>query len=221
MNQGDQRRVEALTQHQDARARLMSRLRGEGVRDARVLAAMAQVPRECFVDPSQGDRAYADTPLPIACEQTISQPTVVAWMTAALEVGPGHKVLEVGTGSGYQAAVLSRLARSVFTVERHARLSDLARVRLDALGITNVRCRVGDGTLGWPEEAPFDRIVVTAAAEEVPPALFEQLRPGGVMVAPVGAEHDNQVLLRFTKDATGEVRTQHLMDVRFVPLIAG
>lgn len=199
----------------------MSRLRGEGVRDARVLAAMAQVPRECFVDASQGERAYLDTPLPIACEQTISQPTVVAWMTAALEVGAGHKVLEVGTGSGYQAAVLSRLARSVFTIERHARLSDLARVRLDALGITNVRCRVGDGTLGWPEEAPFDRIIVTAAAEEVPPALFEQLRPGGVMVAPVGAEHDNQVLLRFTKDATGEVRTQHLMDVRFVPLIAG
>lgn len=220
MNQGDARSDDAATRHHDARARLVSKLRGEGVRDARVLAAMAQVPRECFVEPSERPRAYLDTALPIPCSQTISQPTVVAWMTAALEVAHGDKVLEVGTGSGYQAAVLSRLARWVFTIERHAPLSEAARERMDALGITNVRCRVGDGALGWPEEAPFDRIIVTAAAEEVPPALFEQLRPGGVMVAPVGARDDNQVLLRFTKDASGEVRAQHLMDVRFVPLVS-
>lgn len=221
MNPSEQHRIDALALDPDARARLLSKLRGEGVRDARVLDAMSQVPRECFVDPALRDRAYLDTALPIACDQTISQPTVVAWMTAALDVGPRDTVLEIGTGSGYQAAVLARLAGEVFTIERHAALAETAQARLRELGIANVRCRVGDGTLGWPEAAPFDRIIVTAAAEEVPPALFAQLRPGGVLVAPVGSEYGDQVLLRYTKDASGAVRAEHLMNVRFVPLIAG
>lgn len=215
----EQHRFEVLARQREGRTRLLAELRRAGVHDARVLAAMAEVPRECFVTPGQEARAYEDLALPIACAQTISQPMVVGWMTAALDLHPGSRVLEIGTGSGYQTAVLARLAGTVFSVERHPALARLARARLDALGVTNVHTRTGDGTLGWPEAAPFERILVTAAPAAVPPALLAQLARGGVMVVPVGAPEATQELLRLERDDRGEVHTRHLMDVRFVPLV--
>ena len=161
-------------------------LRRHGITDAAVLHAMDEVPREHFVAATHADVAYADQALPIDCGQTISQPYVVAYMTERLAVRPEHGVLEIGTGSGYQAAILSRLAREVVTVERYRTLADAARGRLKTLGYTNVDVIAGDGLAGAPERAPFDRIVVTAAAEEVPPALVDQLGEGGVMVLPLG-----------------------------------
>ncbi len=203
------------------RIRLLMKLRSAGVNDTAVLSAIESVPRELFVADSFTSHAYDDTALPIACGQTISQPTVVAWMTAALNVNARHTVLEIGTGSGYQAAVLARLARRVYTVERHRELLKQAQARFHELGLTNIVTRQGDGSKGWKESAPFDRILVTAAAPEVPGELLAQLREGGVMVIPVGAESGSQVLLRIHKDEAGGVHTQHLMDVRFVPLVAG
>ena len=181
---------------------------------------METVPRAAFVEDLFSGQATENTALPIPCGQTISQPAVVAIMTETLEVGPRDKVLEIGTGSGYQAAILSRLARRVYTVERHPQLARLAQERLRALGCDNVSARIGDGARGWPEQAPFDRIMVTAAAEDLPAALYEQLRPGGIMVLPVGRSDAAQTLLKVIKRESGPEYIE-LGDVRFVPLLEG
>jgi protein-L-isoaspartate(D-aspartate) O-methyltransferase len=196
-------------------------LRRRGISDQAVLRAMEEVPRENFVAPGFTDSAYADQALPIDCGQTISQPFVVAYMTEQLEVGPQHRILEIGTGSGYQAAVLSRLAREVVTIERYRTLADTARERLQALGYTNVTVRLGDGMAGARDLAPFDRIMVTAAAEDIPAALVAQLTAGGKMVLPVGPRHDAQYLVKLTKQADGELTREELIAVRFVPLLPG
>ena len=195
-------------------------LRQRGIVDQAVLRAMDEVPREHFVDTLQAGSAYADQALPIACGQTISQPYVVAYMTEQLAVGPSHRVLEVGTGSGYQAAVLSRLAREVVSVERYRTLADVARGRLATLGYRNVDVVLGDGLVGLPARAPFDRILVTAAAEEIPQALTEQLAEGGIMVLPLGRHGGPQELVKLTK-THGEIGRQNLIAVRFVPLLPG
>ncbi|MBN1269497.1 MAG: protein-L-isoaspartate(D-aspartate) O-methyltransferase [Kiritimatiellae bacterium] len=189
---------------------------GRGIRDPRVLHAMSTVPRERFVPDVSLDTAYADCPLPIACDQTISQPYIVAWMTEALALKPEHRVLEIGTGSGYQAAVLAMLVDAVYTVEYHAALSKQAEELLKDLGFTNVRFRVGDGSLGWEAEAPFDGICVTAAAPEVPPSLVRQLRDGGRLVIPTGGRFIQDLVL-IEKRGNDLVRTT-LGGCRFVPL---
>jgi protein-L-isoaspartate(D-aspartate) O-methyltransferase len=194
-------------------------LRRRGIADQAVLRAMDEVPRERFA-PGGGNRAYADQALPIECGQTISQPYVVAYMTEQLQVLPHHKVLEVGTGSGYQAAVLSRLAREVVSIERYRTLAEGARKRLAALGYDNVEIVVGDGLAGAPSRAPFDRIMVTAAAEAVPQALVDQLTDGGAMVLPLGPHDGAQRIVRLTK-AGDDVEREDLIGVRFVPLLPG
>jgi len=195
-------------------------LRRHGITDAAVLRAMDEVPRERFVLSDQAEIAYADQALPIACGQTISQPYVVAYMTERLAVKPDHRVLEVGTGSGYQAAVLSRLAREVVSIERYRTLADAANTRLAALGFGNVEVVAGDGLKGVPDKAPFDRIMVTAAAEEVPQALVDQLANGGVMVLPLGPHDGSQMIVKLTKSKQGMDR-EDLIGVRFVPLLPG
>ena len=195
-------------------------LRRRGISDQAVLRAMEDVPRENFVAAGFVESAYADQALPIECGQTISQPFVVAYMTEQLEVGPEHRVLEIGTGSGYQAAVLSRLAGEVVTIERYRTLADMARERLNGLGYGNVTVRVGDGMAGAPDLAPFDRIMVTAAAETVPNALVEELADGGVMVLPLGPHTDAQRIVKLSKTKEGLSR-QDLIWVRFVPLLPG
>ena len=167
------------------------------------------------------DSAYADQALPIACGQTISQPYVVGYMTERLEVAPEHRVLEIGTGSGYQAAVLSRIAREVVSIERYRTLADVARERLKTLGYSNVTILAGDGFLGAPERAPFDRIIVTAAAEEIPKALVEQLGEGGKLVLPLGPRNGTQYIVKLTKAADGTLTREDLIAVRFVPLLPG
>jgi protein-L-isoaspartate(D-aspartate) O-methyltransferase len=196
-------------------------LRRRGISDQAVLRAMEEVPRENFVAPGFTDSAYADQALPIDCGQTISQPFVVAYMTEQLEVGPQHRILEIGTGSGYQAAVLSRLAREVVTIERYRTLADSAHERLQILGYTNETVRLGDGMAGAPDLPPFDRIMVTAAAEDVPDALVAQLAAGGKLVLPVGPRHDAQYLVKLTKQANGKLTREELIAVRFVPLLPG
>ncbi len=196
-------------------------LRRRGISDQAVLRAMEEVPREQFVGSSFTDSAYADQALPIACGQTISQPYVVAYMTEQLEVEPQHRILEIGTGSGYQAAILSRLAREVVSIERYRTLADTTRERLNALGYTNVTVLAGDGFAGAPERAPFDRIIVTAAAEEVPEALVDQLVEGGIMVLPLGPRHGTQHIVKLFKAAGGGLTHQNLIPVRFVPLLRG
>ncbi len=193
-----------------------AQIRGRGVRDARVLDAMAAVPRHLFVPESLASRAYFDEPLPIGEGQTISQPYIVAYMTEALELRGEEKALEIGTGSGYQTAVLAKLVREVWTVEVVPALAERARAVLDRLGLENVRFLVGDGSRGWPDGAPFDAIMVTAAPETVPPALEDQLAAGGRMIVPVGREFQELVLIR--RGASGLTR-EHLLPVRFVPLI--
>jgi protein-L-isoaspartate(D-aspartate) O-methyltransferase len=195
-------------------------LRRRGIADKAVLRAMDEVPRERFVESEFAGTAYADHALPISCGQTISQPYVVAYMTEQLGLLPHHRVLEIGTGSGYQAAVLSRLAREVVSVERYRTLAELARRRLQALGYDNVEVIAGDGFAGVPERSPFDRIIVTAAAEAVPPALIDQLGEGGVMVIPVGPQAGPQHIIKLTKTETGLTR-ENLIAVRFVPLLPG
>jgi protein-L-isoaspartate(D-aspartate) O-methyltransferase len=195
-------------------------LRRRGISNAAVLRAMEEVPRELFVEPDHAGCAYADQALPISCGQTISQPYVVAYMTEQLDVRPEHRVLEVGTGSGYQAAILARLARHVVTVERYRTLADAARRRLERAGLTNVTVIPGDGLAGVPDHAPYDRIIVTAAAERVPEALVEELTEGGVMVLPLGPHGDAQRLVRLTKTDTALER-EDLIWVRFVPLLPG
>jgi protein-L-isoaspartate(D-aspartate) O-methyltransferase len=202
------------------RMEFMLTLRRRGIGDQAVLRAMDQVPREHFVDPRNAENAYADQALPIACGQTISQPYVVAYMTEQLRVQPNHRVLEIGTGSGYQAAVLSRLAREVVTLERYRTLADSARARLKTLGYNNVEVLLGDGFSGEPFRAPYDRIIVTAAAESVPPALVEQLAEGGIMLLPLGPHGGPQEIVRLTKTKDG-VSRETLLPVRFVPLLPG
>ena len=218
----DRSRREAELERKNAEARMefLLSLRRRGIRDVKVLRALEQVPREIFVEAPQAHLAYADQALPIDCGQTISQPYVVASMTEALDVEPAHKVLEIGTGSGYQAAILGMLAKSVVTVERFRTLADLASARLRVLNLKNVSVRIGDGALGVPDEAPFDRICVTAAAPEVPKALFDQLAEGGRLIAPVGPEGGVQMLRLFAKQG-GNIATEDLMAVRFVPLMPG
>jgi protein-L-isoaspartate(D-aspartate) O-methyltransferase len=195
-------------------------LRRRGINDKAVLRAMEEVPRERFVEAEFAGRSYADHALPIACGQTISQPYVVAYMTERLDVYPVHRVLEIGTGSGYQAAVLSRLVREVVTVERFRTLADAARVRFETLGYRNVNVIAGDGTAGYPDRAPYDRVMVTAAAEEVAEAWIEQLRPGGVMVLPLGSHGGTQRIVKLVKTEDG-VQRHDLIAVRFVPLLPG
>jgi protein-L-isoaspartate(D-aspartate) O-methyltransferase len=213
-----------MTTDPAARAERMMRfifaIRAHGVTDPKVLRAMERIDRGAFVTGLFADRAYDDTPLPIACGQTISQPSVVALMTEALQVGPRDTVLEVGTGSGYQAAILSLLARRVYTVDRHPRLVAEARAIFDRLGLTNIVAMPSDGAQGLAKQAPFDRILVTAAAEDVPHPLKEQLRPGGIMVLPVGQSDAVQTLIRVRRADTG-FEYDELRPVRFVPLVEG
>jgi protein-L-isoaspartate(D-aspartate) O-methyltransferase len=198
----------------------MLTLRQRGIGDQAVLRAMDQVPREHFVETRFIDNAYADRALPIACGQTISQPYVVAYMTEQLRVQPHHRVLEVGTGSGYQAAVLSRLARSVVSLERYRTLADSARSRLKTLGYDNVEVLLADGFVGEPFRAPYDRIIVTAAAESVPEKLVEQLADDGIMLLPLGPHGGPQEIVRLTKTRDGLAR-EAMLPVRFVPLLPG
>jgi protein-L-isoaspartate(D-aspartate) O-methyltransferase len=194
-------------------------LEARGIRDPAVIAAMREVPREAFVAAIVRDAAYDDHPLPIDEGQTISQPYIVAYMLEALELSPADRALEIGTGSGYAAAVLSRCVASVVTVERLAGLARSARRKLADLGYTNIQVVEGDGTLGWPDEAPYDAIVVTAGAPEVPAPLLQQLAVGGRLVIPVGASSYEQVLLRVRRRGEADYRTESLCGVRFVPLI--
>ncbi|GAB1379449.1 protein-L-isoaspartate(D-aspartate) O-methyltransferase [Pararhodobacter sp.] len=200
--------------------RLILTLRSRGVTDPAILRAFETIDRGLFVTGIFADRAYEDTPLPIGCGQTISQPSVVALMTEALEVTPRDKVLEVGTGSGYQAAILSRLARRVYTVERHRPLIAEARALFARLDLHNITAIATDGSFGLPDQAPFDRIIVTAAAEDPPGPLLAQLRPGGIMVVPVGQTDTVQSLIKVRKTEQG-YDYEELRPVRFVPLLEG
>jgi protein-L-isoaspartate(D-aspartate) O-methyltransferase len=201
-------------------ARLILALRSQGVTDPKVLGAVERTPRDLFVPELFQDRSWEDSALPIACGQTISQPFIVGLMTQALRVEPRSRVLEIGTGSGYQTAVLSRLCRFVYSVERYRTLLGEAEARLRQLGVTNVFTRFGDGGEGWPEQAPFDRILVTAAAPDEPKTLLSQLKPNGILVAPVG-KGPVQQLKRYIAGGKGGVQVETLCEVRFVPLLDG
>lgn len=200
--------------------RLIMDLRRQGVTDARVLDAMERVKRAAFLDESQRHEAYENKPLPIGWGQTISQPYIVGLMTHALKLGDRMKVLEVGTGSGYQTAILARMALRVYTVERLRPLMKIAEQRFKEQGISNIVTRHGDGYEGWPEQAPFDRILVEAAAPELPQRLIDQLKPGGILVCPVGPAESGQVLLRLTKHDGGK-EVDSLGFVAFVPMLQG
>ncbi len=202
------------------RAAFILDLRRLGVQDVAVLRALEVVPRPLFVDPQFRALAYNNVVFPLSCGQTMSQPGLVARMTGFLNITPEHVVLEVGTGSGYQAAVLTHLSSRVVTVDRYRRLVSEAQARFEVLGLRNLTAYVGDGFLGMPARAPFDRIMVTASAADIPPALIEQLKYGGVLVMPIGAPDEEQVLVRFVKQQSGNVRTE-LMPVRFPPLVHG
>jgi len=202
------------------RIRLVMDLRAAGIADTAVLSAIERVPREAFVPPTFRDRAYEDAALPIGHAQTLSRPSVVGLMTQALEAGPRSKVLEIGTGSGYQTSVLARMVRRVYTIERHRELLLEAEARFKALRVHNVVTKFGDGWQGWPEQAPFERIIVTAAPADIPGALVDQLAEDGVMVLPVGLEKRAQVLIRVRKTC-GRAKIEELDAVRFVPMVAG
>ena len=204
----------------EQKMRFMFALRSKGVTDARVLTAMETIDRGPFVKGIFTDRAYEDMPLPISCGQTISQPSVVGLMTQALDVTPRDKVLEVGTGSGYQAAILSQLARRVYTVDRHRRLVAEAKSIFDAMDLGNITAFTADGSFGLPDQAPFDRIIVTAAAEDTPGPLLGQIKVGGIMVLPVGQSDTVQSMIKVTRSETG-FDYQELRPVRFVPLLEG
>jgi protein-L-isoaspartate(D-aspartate) O-methyltransferase len=197
---------------------LLISLQRNGISDPRVLQAMARTPREMFISDSElKEYAYADEALPIECEQTISQPFVVAFMTERLHLTPDNEVLEIGTGSGYQAAILSRLARHVYTIEMHDELQRLATGRFNELGLTNITAIAGDGTRGWPEFRQFERIIVTAGTETVPEELLDQLAPCGFMVIPLGSRDDQRITL--VTRCNGRIESQPLLPVRFVPLV--
>jgi len=194
-------------------------IEARGVRNPEVLRAMRQVPRHLYMPETARGVAYRDHPVPIGYGQTISQPYIVGLMTELLDVKPSHRVLEIGTGSGYQAAVLAPLVKHVYTLEVVGELAKSARAALSAQGVENVSVRHGDGYQGWPEEAPFDRIILTAAPPEVPQALIDQLKPGGKLVAPVGSGVFGQELIVIDKDAKGKVRRRSTIPVRFVPMV--
>ncbi len=212
--------AEISTESANRHMKFLLTLRGRGIGDQAVLRAMDEVPRERFVDADYFPSAYADQALPIACGQTISQPYVVAYMTEQLRLRPHHRVLEIGTGSGYQAAVLSRLAREVVSVERYRTLAEQAAERLRALDYNNVEVVLGDGLAGVPGKAPYDRIIVTAAAETLPEALVDQLADDGIMLLPLGPHSGAQNIVKLTKTSSGVTR-ENLIAVRFVPLLAG
>jgi len=192
-----------------------------GIKDPQVLTAMRKVPRHCFVPPAERPLAYADYPLPIGYGQTISQPYVVALMSQALKLTPGSKVLEIGTGSGYQAAVLAEMAKEVYSIEIVTELGRRAAEVLRDLGYGRVHLRIGDGYKGWPRAAPFDAIILTAAPQEIPPALLDQLAPGGRMILPLGPVGGTQELLLLSKNQQGTIRRESLGLVRFVPMLPG
>ena len=199
--------------------RLIMELRREGISDRNVLSAIERIPREVFVPEPFRERAYDNTALPISQGQTISQPYVVAFMTQELQLGDRMKVLEIGTGSGYQAAILSRLCRRVYTIERYRSLLQEANQRFEQLRLYNITTRLGDGNKGWPEQAPFERIMVTAGAEAVPRQLAEQLADGGIMLVPVGPREEQQIV-RVRRDGD-DFAQDNLLPVRFVPLVEG
>ncbi|MES2729232.1 MAG: protein-L-isoaspartate(D-aspartate) O-methyltransferase [Pseudomonadota bacterium] len=206
---------------QTRKIRLIMHLRAQGVQDTGVLAAIERIPREHFIPPHFQDQAYEDVALPIGLGQTISQPYVVAMMTQSLELTDRHKVLEIGTGSGYQAAILAKLARRVYTIERHKPLLDIAQKNFDALRIRNIVALAADGMKGWPEQAPFERIIATAAAmqSDPPQALLQQLAIGGYLVIPVAHPDGGQVLRRYVREGEAEWHSTDLFPVRFVPLL--
>ena len=197
-----------------------TQIAARGIKDARVLAAMREVRRHEFIDAGQRERAYEDGPLPIGFGQTISQPYIVALMTELLDVQPRHRVLEIGAGCGYQTAILCRLCSHVYAVERVAELCVLARENLKRAGCSNVTLKHGDGTLGWPEHAPFDRILVAACSAEIPPALLEQLAPGGKLIAPIGGREFQELTLA-ERGADRRISLSRHGAVVFVPLISG
>lgn len=199
---------------------LIMSLRAKGIQSRRVLAAMERTPREDFVDDNYAEDAYRDQALPIPCGQTISQPYIVALMTEALDVEDEHTVLEIGTGSGYQTVILAQLAKRVYSVERYRTLKEKADARFAEIGLTNVKTMLGDGRDGYPTQAPYDRILVTAASPDIPAALVDQLVDGGIMILPVGGPHDIQKLLKVEKSGDEIVETT-LAQVRFVPLVPG
>jgi protein-L-isoaspartate(D-aspartate) O-methyltransferase len=207
--------------YESRRLELVDALAAQGITDSTTLAAMRAVPRHEFVPPELREWAYANAPLPIGHDQTISQPYIVATMTQAIQPRPGLKVLEIGTGSGYQAAVLAQAGCRVFSIEIVAELAAAASATLARLGVDTVSVRHGDGYAGWPEAAPFDAILVTAAPEQVPDTLLQQLAPGGRLVAPIGGQHAGQDLLLFEKSADGKVHRRELLPVRFVPMRRG
>ena len=209
-----------MTSFAKLRERMVSRqIAARGIDDPALLAAFRTVPREAFVSPDQADSAYGDYPLPIEAGQTISQPYIVALMIDAAEVARGDHVLEVGAGSGYAAAVLGQVAGQVIAIERHGELARLAAERIDRLGYDNVRIVEGDGTRGWPQDAPFDAILAAASGSHVPPLLVEQLKPGGRLVMPLGGRWSIQSLVKLTKCSDGSLERETLCAVRFVPLI--
>ncbi|MEP4198231.1 MAG: protein-L-isoaspartate(D-aspartate) O-methyltransferase [Aliishimia sp.] len=212
--------TESLEEHAERQMQFLYALRSRGVTDKLVLGAMEHIDRGPFIKGLFSGRAYEDTPLPIACGQTISQPSVVGLMTQALQVSPRDKVLEIGTGSGYQAAILSRLARRVYTIDRHRRLVHEARAIFEQMDLTNITAITGDGSFGIEDQAPFDRIIVTAAAEDPPGPLLAQLKVGGIMVVPVGQSDAVQSLIRVRKLESG-LEYDELRPVRFVPLLEG
>jgi protein-L-isoaspartate(D-aspartate) O-methyltransferase len=214
-------RQPAADRWQESRERLAEQVAAAGIRDSATLTAIRSVPRHEFVPPEQQAYAYLDTPLPIGHGQTISQPAVVALMTELISPRPGMRVLEVGTGSGYQAAVLAHTGARVWTIEIFEALANEARGRLARLGYSGVKVRHGDGYAGWLEAAPFDAILVTAAADSVPPALLKQLAPKGRLVMPVGDPATHQDLVLIEKDAQGRLESRQLIPVRFVPLLRG
>lgn len=209
-----------MTTEAERKMQFLFALRSKGVTDTRVLTAMEEIDRALFVKGLFAERSYEDMPLPIACGQTISQPSVVGLMTQALNPQPRDKVLEIGTGSGYQAAILAKLARRIYTVDRHRRLVQQAQVAFDQISLVNITAMTLDGSFGLPEQAPFDRIIVTAAAEDPPGPLLAQLRIGGIMVLPVGQSDTVQSLIRVTRHEAG-FDYEEIRPVRFVPLVEG
>jgi protein-L-isoaspartate(D-aspartate) O-methyltransferase len=217
-NEGTQFTPSQFDRQDERRAMVKTQIQARDVSDPEVLRAMRTVPRHLFVEKKYRNSAYADRPLPIGHGQTISQPYIVAYMTEQLKLESGDKVLEIGTGSGYQAAVLSQITSNVYTIEIIEELADTAEKRFERLGLDQIRTKTGDGYYGWQQYAPFDAVIVTAAAGHVPPPLVKQLEPGGVIIIPVGPPYQVQMLMRIEKREDGSTRTKRLMPVRFVPM---
>ncbi len=207
-----------FSERQEERNELVEQIKAQGISSNKVLQAMRNVPRHLFIPKSKRHNAYMNTPLPIGHRQTISQPYIVGYMTQLLDVQPGEKILEIGTGSGYQAAVLSELTPNVFTIEIVEALGKQARTQFDELGYNTIKTKIGDGYKGWSEHAPFDGIIITAAAPEIPQPLINQLKPGGILVMPYGEPRGSQTLLKITKNEDGDIERREVLPVRFVPM---